>query len=347
MENQTEICRGILYDFLDRWPVENVKKMTLNQYVSVGDSDTFCQWVETRTIDLGNIKGLIGSIKFGIYKRKDEIIKPDKYVNDEKYSWQKSLLAKSKDEAFKIVKDKIIQVINYANAGNISAIDNIGLSDIFKWKVAFLYSNERIIPIFSREVLKKIAVYFGIENKNPISYSAIHQQMISNKPAHLSIYEYAAELWNKFGKKKKIKLQTRRTTRRASTGKNTGAQIRRGTTSYIVTQKHNILQEALKQKLIVEYGQENVFMEENFVDIKVVLPDKICFYEVKSSAYASDCIKEALGQILSYSYVDKDKKSKQLIVAGQYKPNDDEKNFIKYVKENLKLNFDYENIDLD
>jgi hypothetical protein len=87
-------------------------------------------------------------------------------------------------------------------------------------------------------------------------------------------------------------------------------------------------------------------MEENFVDIKVIQPDKIYLYEVKSSAYASDCIREALGQILSCVHRDSDERPKQLIVAGQYKPNDDEVKFIDFVKKNLNLNFSYESVDL-
>ncbi|MEO6902697.1 MAG: hypothetical protein ABI315_06035 [Bacteroidia bacterium] len=46
-------------------------------------------------------------------------------------------------------------------------------------------------------------------------------------------------------------------------------------------------------------------------------------------------------------YRDYDKRTKKLIVVGQYKPNDGEVGFIKYLKENLKLNFDYDNIDID
>lgn len=49
-------CRSILESFLARWPIERVSNITLRQYVSVNDSDTFCQWVETRTKDIRSIK---------------------------------------------------------------------------------------------------------------------------------------------------------------------------------------------------------------------------------------------------------------------------------------------------
>jgi hypothetical protein len=346
METQTDICKEILHDFLDRWTFDNVNQMTLDQYVSVSDKDTFCQWVETKTVDLGNVKGAIGSIKFGIYKRTDKNKKPRNYDNDEEYSWQKSFNANTKDEAFQIVKSEIVKIIRCANVDNLEAIDSSKLYDLFKWKVASLYSNERIIPIFNREWMLRIADHFGLPKNSP--YSAIHRKMISHKPHHLSVYEYSSKLCGEFGGKKKqnTQIKMRRTIREAATGKNTETQTRRGAATYVATQKHNILQEALKNKLIEKYGKENVLMEENNVDLKVLQPEKIYFYEVKSSAYASDCIRDALGQILSYAHIDSDSRPKQLIVAGQYKPNADDVEFINFVKKNLNLNFNYESVDL-
>lgn len=348
MENRTDLCRDILYDFLDRWTVDDVKRMTLNQYVSVGDKDTFCQWLETRTRELGSIKG-INSSKFGIYKRGDKSKKPKNLRNDSDYSWQRFYSDNDRSEAFSNVKKEILQIIKFAESGQFEEIDNLHLTQFVRWKIAYLYSNERLIPIFKKDVLIKIAKHFGLDANHHTSNSAIQRVMISNKPAHLSIYEYSRQLYDRFGREKKTKERprARRTTRRAATGRNTTPQTRRGASTYVATQKHNILQEALKKKLIAKYGAKNVLMEENFVDIKVVQPDRIYLYEVKSSSYAADCIKEALGQILSYSHLDDDKRQRKLIIAGQYEPNDDEIGYIEYVKEKLKINIDYESIELD
>lgn len=75
MENNTELSREILNEFLERWDIKTIQSMKLEQYVSVGDKDTFCQWLETKTRALGSIKG-INSSKFGIYKRSDPNAKP-------------------------------------------------------------------------------------------------------------------------------------------------------------------------------------------------------------------------------------------------------------------------------
>jgi hypothetical protein len=348
METRAEICRDILYDFLDRWSVENIRAMTLKQYVSVGDKDTLCQWLETRTRELGSIKGL-NSSKFGIYKRSDKTKKPKRLASDNEYSWQKYYSESDKNEAFKNVKDEILKIIKYSQSGQFEKIDELHLTQFVKWKIAYLYSNERLIPIFKKDALVKIANHFGLKANYWTHISEIQRVMISNKPSHLSIYEYSEQLYDQFGRNKKTsskRKSTKRTSRQGASGRNTGAQTRRGTTSYVANQKHNLLQETLFKKLVKFYGVKNVVLEENYVDIKVILKDKILLYEVKSSAYASDCIREALGQIISYSHREKDKREKHLIVAGQYQPNEDEIEFIDYVKRSLKISFTYENIDL-
>ena len=324
--------------------------MILEQYVSVGEKDTFCQWLETKTRVLGSIKGVY-SWKFGIYKRQDQSKRPKTLYNDKEYSWLK-FYGDDRSKAFKKIINEILQIIHYADTGQFEQIDNLHLPQFVRWKIAFLYSNERLIPIFKKDVLVKIANDLGLVADRHTPNSAIQRVMIAKKPARLSVYDYMMELYAKFGGGAKEEAETgerrrRRTTRRAATGKNTETQTRRGTAAHVATQKHNKLQETLKAKLIAKYGEENVFMEENFVDIKVVQSDRIYFYEVKSSAYASDCIREALGQILFYAHQEEDERPKQLIIAGQYQPNEDEIEFMEYVKKNLNLDFGYESIDFE
>jgi hypothetical protein len=325
--------------------------MTLEQYVSVGNKDTFCQWLETRTYLLGSIKG-INSSKFGLYKRGDKNKRPKNLINDSEYSWLRFYSEDNREKAFGKIKDEILKIIAFSESGQFEEIDNLHLTLFVRWKIAYLFSNERLIPIFKKDVLVKIAKHYGLNANHKTHNSDIQRVMIANKPSHLSIYEYSEELYNRFGRdvKKessaKVKEKSRRTERKAASVKNTATQIRRGTPTYIAIQKHNILQEALKRKLIIEYGEENVIMEKNHVDIKVIQPNKIILYEVKSSSYASDCIREGLGQILSYANNDNDKRPKNLIIAGQYKPNESDIDYINYVQRNLKINFSYENIDL-
>jgi len=344
----------LLYEFLHKWDIHNIENMTLQEYVGIRNRDTFCQWIETKTRMLGSIKGM-RSIMFGIYERKESTKMPKYYVNDNKYSWLRGY-GDSKNTAFENIKKDILKIIDFSQNGKFEQIDNILLSNMFKWKIAYLYSNERLIPIFSTEVLLKIASHYGLKANNKTPISQIQNLMILNKPAHLNVHEFMKLLCSKFIIKKTKNNTTslnknqngqKRIKRKASDRKNTNSQKRTINRSFLVEQKHNKIQEKLKDLLIEQYGKENVILEENYIDVKVIQRDHIIFYEVKSSSYASECIKEALGQILLYSFYDNDNRPKKHIVVGQFPANDNEKKYIEYLKLNLKLEFDYMNIDIE
>lgn len=346
-------CKQLLDLFLERWTVENVLNMTLEKYVGLGNQDTFCQWVETKTRMLGSIKGMT-SIKFGIYERKNPAKRPKNYKNDDKYSWLRGY-GDSRKTAFENTKHDIIKIMKLSEAGKFDQIDNILLPDLFKWKVAFLYSNERLIPIFKRDVLFKIAHHFGLETDWKTKISDIQSIMMLSKPAYLDVYTFMRKLYDQFGDEddkieiagRVIRIKSTRTKRSAAASRNTEAQIRRGGGSYIAQQKHNKIQAALVELLCNTYGKENVLLEENFVDVKLIQPDYVSFYEVKSSSYASECVREALGQILLYSMRDEDVRPRKHFVVGQYAANDNDKKYIEFLKSKLNLEFDYINVELD
>ena len=62
-----EECLKLKDEFKQRWTLQNVKDMTINQYTGIGDKDTFTYWLESKTEKLISIWG--GSAyKFGIFK---------------------------------------------------------------------------------------------------------------------------------------------------------------------------------------------------------------------------------------------------------------------------------------
>ncbi|MCP9494834.1 MAG: hypothetical protein MSG64_10310 [Pyrinomonadaceae bacterium MAG19_C2-C3] len=347
---------NLLDSFLERWSLDDVKKMSLQEYVGVNNHDTFCYWVETKTRSLGSFKGS-SSFAFGIYERKTKEKVHKNYRDDEKYSWM-SRYGENRNEAFENVKSNLIQTIEFAEKGNFALIDGINLPHLFKWKVAFLYSNERLIPIYKRETLNKIAENFGLKITGKTKISDIQELMMQNKPANKSVHEYMSHLWNKFGKKsdkdgadEKIEepQANKLRTRKASDILNIKPQIR--TVAYrsaYVEQKHKKLQLALKKKLIKEFGESSVVLfEENDIDVKLFQPNHLVFYEVKTAPYAANCIREALGQLLHYSFSDKDLREKKLVVVGQYSPTPKDLKFIEYLKSLLNIEFEYESVSLN
>ncbi|MDB5199090.1 MAG: hypothetical protein JWO92_1053 [Chitinophagaceae bacterium] len=514
METRLLSARELLYNFLEKWPYEKVKNMSLLEYVDTGNPETFCQWLETKTIELGSIKGHFSN-KFGIYKRRNPKEVSETLISDAIYSWL-PYYGKTRNEAFQNVKRDIIQIIETARSGNFTLIDNIHLNSLVKWKIAFLYSDERIIPIFKKDVLWKIAEFQGLTNVKKIPLNKIHSFIFDNKPEDETIYQYASRLYNKFGeeenegleyyiigskyeetysvdmfplmeeynvistgyawkydlnhlylakendiieelkklnelpksyntlkmflrlkpgdiiaikssgnpkagkpfleiiayavvverdgevywydslkmghcinvefiktglkhqlplggygrtihnikdistinlifegfknassKKVRDKIKGRRRLRKAITSKNTAAGKRKGSTPYITNAKHNQIQQLFKEYLVEEYGEENVLLEENNVDIKLFHKTDIIFYEVKPYDFAEDCIRTALGQLLSYVHFDTDKRNKKIRIIGPNPADDDEKELIKFLRQNLRIDFQYEAFEIE
>jgi hypothetical protein len=217
-------------------------------------------------------------------------------------------------------------------------------------------------PVFQlaqvvKDILNEIAENLGLRVTSKTKVSEIQERMMQNKPANLSVYEYMRDLWEKFGQKgRNDEVQETRQrevikpkTRKASEIEISENQVRYiAPRSYYIQQKHKRLQLALKEKLTKSFGKDCVILfEENNVDVKLFQPEHIIFYEVKSSSYATSCIREALGQLLHYSFSDTDLRKKKLVVVGQYPPNRSDKEFIEFIKSNLKIDFDYENIELE
>lgn len=146
---------------------------------------------------LGSIKGMT-SIKFGIYQRQDQAKRPKNYENDDEYSWL-AAYGEERGAAFKKVQDEIIKIIQLSELGKFEQIDDLVLPDLFKWKVAFLYSNERLIPIFKNDVLIKIAEHFGLKTNRRTTISQIQNVMMQNKPVNLDVYSFMRQLYDQFG----------------------------------------------------------------------------------------------------------------------------------------------------
>lgn len=145
--------------FLLEWPHEKLKVMTLEQYTSIDDKNTFTYWLEQRLKDYGGIRG--GSAyKFMIYHRnpskqfKSRI--DSKYQTDGIYAWE-SKWGDSANQVFERVKYLILQIVDAITENNLATIEDSELLSIIKWKIAFLYQSrvKPILPcVFKKEILE-------------------------------------------------------------------------------------------------------------------------------------------------------------------------------------------------
>lgn len=181
----------LLWDqFLALWPIERVRKMTLEEYSQAGNKDNFTYWLERETKPIANILG--GSaFKFGIYHRSAIEDKQDGKgkIYQDGYAWLEKY-GTTKEQAFAEIKRRIIETVEYAQAGNLEAIDALDFSPVIKWKIAFLYQNQlqpKIISIFSKTMLDYLT-----EDKK-LNYAEAYQHLI-NAQEERSLLEYGNEL---------------------------------------------------------------------------------------------------------------------------------------------------------
>lgn len=185
--------RQELWDrFLAEWPVNKIENMALEQYVSVGDKNTFTYWLETESRQLGSIKGG-SSEKFGIYKRADSSKRNGRhyYRHDDTYTWH-SKYGEDAEAAFACIKQRILDVIIAVKASELDAIEAIDIAPTLKWKVAFIYQNQdnlSVLDMYKEEVLRR-----AVQNSQATMAQA-YTQLIADKPPGVSFFDYSADIW--------------------------------------------------------------------------------------------------------------------------------------------------------
>ena len=144
--------------FLQRWPIEKLKEMTLEDYNTLGSKDSFCYWLEARTAPLGSIWGG-SSFKFGIFefnpKAKNASGVDASSLKDDKYKWMKKY-GTSANDAFEKIKDIIVSIAKAASEKNFALIDKADFGHATKWKIAFLYQNQenpQLVCVYKKEKL--------------------------------------------------------------------------------------------------------------------------------------------------------------------------------------------------
>lgn len=185
--------RKLLYQqFQEAFPIESLKEMPIEKYTNLNKEDSFCYWLESKTYNLGSMWGG-SSFKFGIYR----------YVNrptvammqsDEQYAWYRKYNKSNALDAYSYVRDAIVSIAEHARNGELEAIDEIdAFGDVLKWKIAFLYSNESLIPIYKREMLDKVAEVLGMNTPQEKSVPEI-QRFLMMKKGDKDLYDFYEEL---------------------------------------------------------------------------------------------------------------------------------------------------------
>jgi len=138
-------------------------------------------------------------------------------------------------------------------------------------------------------------------------------------------------------------LPQRKTTSQLGTKmKNTSESLVTVSANFIRKAVHNKIQQGVYEKMINLFGEDAVKMEENFVDIIFTTKEFTELIEVKPYHSVTYCIREGLGQLLSYYQKHyQNRKNVHLVIIGRNKPNSVDKDFITFIQKTINVKFTY------
>lgn len=186
--------RELYQAFQHAFPLEALKDMPLERYSNLNKEDSFCYWLESRTYELGSFWGG-SSYKFLIYRYNNKPAEGDPRITfDDKYAWYSNLGKDTAEEAYQVVRDEIVKVATLAQQGDFDAIDSLDrLGHSYKWKIAFLYSKENLIPIYNRGMLQIVAKELGMKNVQKVRTVDI-QRFLWGQKGDKDLYDFYDEL---------------------------------------------------------------------------------------------------------------------------------------------------------
>ena len=183
-------------EFLQAWPLERLRTMSLSDYTAAGDKETFTYWMESRLDEYGSIWG--GSaFKFGIYSRNDTTEKEGdaSLAYDAKYGWYRKF-GDTPQAAFEVVRGHVVAVAEAARAGRLEEIDKSPLGAAYRWKIAFHYQS-RQAPLVACIYLRKPLLHFL---QMPLSdtttpQNALYRALADQRKPEECIVAFSERVW--------------------------------------------------------------------------------------------------------------------------------------------------------
>jgi len=169
--------------FISKFPIDEIKDLTVDQYVQGTDENSFCYWLEFKKILFGIGGG--NASKFGLYKAKDG----NYYTN---YGKNKKQLSDTElITYFEKIKNDIIKALKFVKEDKIDQIRTIDSSlwNMVLQKILSLYYPNEFLNIGSPEVLKECALDLDIKDTELIADNSIQinyecKKLLSSMPEY-------------------------------------------------------------------------------------------------------------------------------------------------------------------
>lgn len=157
--------------FIKAFPVKELNKLILDDYVIGKGLASFCAHVEVKTAAWAVIQGATAK-KFGIYYGRTKSDPTKQYRTANKFG-------KTKTTAFNAVKRELSALIADGKEMNFQAIDDNLLSQMFKAKILSLYFPETYLNICSGEHIEFISSELGLPDG--LSFSEYQNLLLKEK----------------------------------------------------------------------------------------------------------------------------------------------------------------------
>jgi hypothetical protein len=115
--------------------------------------------------------------------------------------------------------------------------------------------------------------------------------------------------------------------------------------------RHNIVQAALFDHLESIHGPNNTSGEQDpgigtSVDVAVKDGESYTYYELKTGLSAQSCIREAIGQLIEYSFWPGAQRADRLVVVGEPAYDAEARAYIKKLRKDFSLPIEYRQFDI-
>lgn len=146
---------GLRREFLRNFPAENLGSLPLERF-TVGKTDSFCYWLETKLHKLGNIGGsATADKKFGIYFGKTN------HSSAKKYRFVKRKYGKTQEEVYDNIRLALKNLILCGKKNDIDGIKRNIIPPMFKGKILSTYFPDKYLSVFSKDHINHFLEIFG------------------------------------------------------------------------------------------------------------------------------------------------------------------------------------------
>lgn len=152
-------------EIIKRFPLSDWPQLPIERYALGldGSDDSFCNWLERKSLELGSIRGG-SSKKFLVYKRRG---KPGWYFGEE---------YKDEQEAWQSIRRAFVQAFEKAQRGEWDTIDDMEAlhgGAALRLKTLYVYFPDEIFPIFSQPHIKHFFTKLNLPTPAATDFQAV------------------------------------------------------------------------------------------------------------------------------------------------------------------------------